>query len=45
MVVHPAPSFEFLSKLVVSQIIPVRGIADPEFGVRWHQLVHSLPPI
>lgn len=39
------PSFEFLSKLVVSQIIPVLGMADPEFGVRWQQLVHSLPPI
>jgi len=39
------PSFEFLSKLVVSQIIPVLGMADPEFGDRWQQLVHSLPPI
>lgn len=39
------PSFEFFSKLVVSQIIPVLGMADPEFGDRWQQLVHSLPPI
>ena len=39
------PSLEFLSKLVVSQIIPVLGMADPEFGDRFQQLVHSLPPV
>lgn len=39
------PSSEFLAKLVVSQIVPVLGMADPEFGDRWQQLVHSLPPI
>ncbi|WP_131705593.1 TetR/AcrR family transcriptional regulator [Mycolicibacterium obuense] len=39
------PSFEFLSKLVISQIVPVLGMADPEFGARWQELVHSLPPI
>lgn len=39
------PSFEFLSKLVVSQMVPVLGMADPEFSTRWQELVHSLPPI
>lgn len=39
------PSFEFLSRLVFSQIVPVLGMADPEFGDRWQQLIHSLPPI
>jgi hypothetical protein len=34
-----------LSKPAVSQIIPVLGRADPDFGDRWQHRVHSLSPI
>ncbi|SED98767.1 DNA-binding transcriptional regulator, AcrR family [Rhodococcus koreensis] len=37
------PSFDFMTKLVISQVIPVIGLAEFEFSDRWHNLVHSMP--